>query len=165
MSTTDAETELRLTSLPVSGQNAALRTATGADDLLLLEIPTDDLALALALLGRLAQPADGAVSNGAAFHDWSYLTATDLDFLILRLRQSTLGDRVIADVKCRSAECGQRIDISFGIDQYIAHHIPARSQSRGRRAGPEPVEEPGWYRLADNLFRLPTTADLLAVAG
>jgi hypothetical protein len=192
MSTNGVKTERRLTLLPVSGRRVVLQAPTGAEDLLLLEAPDDDLALALILMDRLARPVDVETGHDAGGPDWSHLTATDLDVCILRLRQSTLGDRVVSDVRCQAAGCGERIDISFGIDQYIGHHIPAHATFRGRGWGVEPAEEPGWLRLisaptirkgapaladvassseanavdkAGVLFRLPTIADLMTVAG
>jgi len=189
-----AKTELRPILLPVSGRSVALQAPTGGEDLLLLEAPDDDLAIGLALMNRLARSVDVKTEyDGGA--DWSHLTPTDLDICILRLRQSTFGNHVVSDVRCRAAGCGEQIDISFGIDQYIGHHIPTRAAFRGRGWTAEPAEEPGSFRLTSAttvrkdappavdvastsrantcpsvdkvgvLFRLPTIADLMAVAG
>ena len=113
----------------------------------------------------------------------------------MRLRQSTLGDRVVSDVRCRAAGCGERIDISFGVDQDIDHHISGHAAFRGKGWGAEPAEELGWLRLISAptsrqgppplvdiassseaneglsedrvgvLFRPPTIADVMAVRG
>src|SRR6266853_964065 len=169
--------------LPVGGRVVALRHPTGSEDLLLLEATGDDTEMALALAGRLAQPVGGGVL------DWTESTVSDLDALILRLRQAVIGDRVRADVACRAAGCGKRIDISFGIRDYLAHRAPARPAGRGAWSA-EAAGEAGWFRLTDVrnktleltsnaqaatgsladqtgaiLFRLPTVADQLAVAG
>jgi hypothetical protein len=160
-----------VTLLPVSGQRVIVRAPTGADELLLLEAPDDDMRLALELMTQLAGSLDGG--NAAIDDEWRHLTATDLDVFILRLRQSTLGDRVIADVRCKAEGCEQRIDVSFGIDDYLDHHLPSRTPLRGRGWIAEPAEEPGWFRLnrrpADDQgevrFRLPTVADLMLVTG
>lgn len=164
----DAETTLGKFVLPISGKRVTLRYPTGADDLLMLESP-DDASLAVALAERLARPIEDETAC-----DWSGLTVTDLDVLILRLRQAIFGDRVLADVPCSNSACGKRIDISFGIDQYIAHHIPAHPVSSGKGWRAEPSDEAGWFCLTatsdsviegEVLFRLPTAADQLAVAA
>jgi hypothetical protein len=140
----------------------AVRPPSGAEDLLLLEAartPAGDAALALALAGRLGRAADGEPL------DWGALPATDLDALLLRLRQAVLGDRVRADVPCPAPGCGRRVDIDFSVAGLLAHCAP-----RGGRRGtaPQPADEPGWFRLAEAgpvRFRLPTAADQVAVTG
>ncbi len=160
-----------------------MQSPTGAEELLLLEAPDEDAGLALTLMAHLARPV-GAEKASGGDRDWSQLTATDLDVFILRLRQSLLGDRVVSDVRCQAEGCRERIDISFGIDAYIAHHIPTRAARRGRRWVIAPAEQPGWFKLIDVpgagrggtaraadaddgglFFRLPTIADLMEVAG
>ena len=175
--------------LPVSGCHVILRQPTGAEDLLLLEATGDDTALALELAEHLAWP------TGGGKLDWPNLTVTDLDALIMRLRQSVIGDRLRADLTCQSSGCGKRIDIAFGINEYLAHRRPGRPRARSSWTI-EPDEEPGWFLLmaaakkarkmvpaphvpAGGLdasersptpdgpvaFRLPTAADQLAIAG
>src|SRR6266704_1831847 len=126
--------------LPVSGHLVVLRHPTGAEDLLLIEASGDDTELALAMADQLAQP------TGGATFDWRELTVSDLEALILQLRQAVIGDRVRADVACQSTGCGRRIDISFGINDYLLRRKPAKP---GARSGctVEPDEEPGWFRL------------------
>jgi hypothetical protein len=189
MDAVDGQAVACLFRLPVSGHVVALRHPNGAEDLLLLEVAGEDTTQALALVGRLARPATDAGI------DWLELTVTDLDALILRLRQAVIGDRVRADVACRANGCGQRIDISFGITDYLAHRKPAQTGARDAWSV-EPGEEPGWFRLTllgkktgkrasraeppggdsdasagpgDSagavFFRLPIVADQLAVAG
>jgi hypothetical protein len=189
MDTADGQAVQRLFRLPISDHVVALRHPTGAEDLLLLEAPRDDTELALALADQLVQPIGGATV------DWRQLTVSDLEALILRLRQAVIGDRVRADIACQSTGCGRRIDISFGIDHYLAHRKPANPGVRsGWSVGPD--EEPGWFRLSEVrkrssrlassaeppvgdsnapeavddsagavAFRLPTIVDRLAVAG
>ena len=189
MDAVDGQAVTCLFRLPVSGHVVALRHPNGAEDLLLLEAAGEDTLQALALVSRLARP---ATDIGI---DWLELTVTDLDALILRLRQMVIGDRIRADVACRASGCGQRIDISFGITDYAGHRKPAKPGARGASTV-APVEEPGWFRLtsrrkktgmlapsakppADDsavslgsgdssnavVFRLPTVADQLAVVG
>jgi hypothetical protein len=155
--------------LPVSGQRVCLRQPTGSEDLLLAEAPEADAALALELTRRLAHPVDGVL-------DPESLSVADLDVLILRLRQALAGDRILADVTCRAAGCGSRIDISFMLEDYLAHGQPA-GRFRLRHWSVAPAErQPGWYALSRRshsgipesepvLFRLPTGADQLAVAN
>jgi len=189
MDTADGQAVQGLFRLPVSGHLVVLRHPTGAEDLLLLEASGDETELALALADQLAQP-----TSGATF-DWRELTVSDLEALILRLRQAVIGDRVRADVACQSAGCGRRIDISFSVNDYLAHRKPAKPGAHTRWSV-EPDEELGWFRLtpvrkrtgklasraeppADDsgapaelsdstgvvVFRLPTVADQLAVAA
>jgi hypothetical protein len=170
---------LRLSPLPVSGLSVILRPLTGTEDQLLLEALDSNISLALALLSHTAKLANNEIPDGGARSDWSKLSVTDLDILILRLRQMVFGNDIRTDVSCGTAQCCQRIDISFGIDEYIAHHAPAPVQGNNREWRVEPAEESGWFRLLDNraskdsdlrdeddvFFRLPTVADQLAVRG
>jgi hypothetical protein len=148
--------------LPVSGAAVALRQPTGAQDVLLAEHRLDDPALVLALARQLGQ-ADPSP-------DWAALPVTDIDTLILRLRQAVTGNRVLAEVTCTTASCGQRVDLSFGIDAWLAHHRPRRARGRDWRAEPA-ADAPGWYGLRSGAhddearFRLPTLADQIAVHG
>lgn len=150
--------------LPVSGIRIALRQPTGADDLLLAEADIEDPTLALALARRLAR-AEPEI-------DWAEFTISDLDVLILRLRQAVLGNRIVADTSCAAAECGSRIDISFEIEAYFEHHHPRRAPWRRHGWTVEPCsDKAGWFQLSARdgspsaEFRLPSTADQLSVLG
>jgi hypothetical protein len=146
--------------LPISGVAVALRQPAGTEDVLLAEGRISDPSLTLALAQRLAWTETSS--------DWSAFSVTDVDVLIVRLRQATIGDRVIADVSCNASSCGRRVDLSFGLGAYLAHHRPKRARGRGWSA--EPCEgEAGWYALRDDKrgvtqFRLPTLGDQIAVA-
>ena len=125
----DVETELGRFRLPVSGREVALRHPGGAEDLLLLEAartPGGDAALALALASRLTRAVEGEPI------DWGTLSVTDLDALVLRLRQALIGDRIRADVACPAPGCRRRIDIDFRIAEFLAHRTPARHRTRDR---------------------------------
>lgn len=139
--------------LPVSRMAVAMRPPSGAEELLILEGAAGETALAIALLCRVAHAFDGSAIG------WPELSATDLDAALLRLRQIVLGDAIRAGVNCPAAQCGKRIDIAFGIGDYLEHHAP-----RLPRAA-EPGEEADWMRLrgAAVSFRLPTAADQKAV--
>lgn len=149
--------------LPVSGGVVALRRPAGAEDVLLSEARVSDPSLTLALAERLAWC--------EATSDWAAFCVTDIDALIMRLRQAVIGDRVVADVTCNGSSCGRRVDLSFGLGAYLAHHRPKPARARGRRWSAEPCEdEAGWYTLRDDAasvarFRLPTLGDQIAVEG
>lgn len=139
--------------LPVSGFTVFVRPPTGAEDLLLAESPAGDMTTALALARRLTSPAEGA--------SWSFedLCVTDMDALVLHVRQVVFGDRILADLKCPARHCGQRFDLSFDLRAYLDHE-PSRADSEVVAA-----DEPGWFRLRDGAasFRLPSAADVVAV--
>ena len=175
----DVETELGRFRLPVSGREVSLRHAQRGRRPAAAEAartPGGDAALALALASRLTRAVDGGPI------DWGTLSVTDLDALVLRLRQALIGDRVRADLACPAPGCGRRIDIDFRIAEFLAHHAPQADQARDRAGLVGPAEEPGWFCLARTSkdpdssnadpsvpgpvrFRLPTAEDLLAVAG
>ncbi len=117
--------------LPVSGIEVILRQPAGVEDLLLLEAPSCNTALALALAARLARPVDGA---GV---DWSALAVTDLEALLLRVRQMAFGDLIHADVVCLARGCGA-----------LAHKL--------RVSAPATAHEPGGEALPLGTGLLPS---------
>jgi hypothetical protein len=142
--------------LPVSGIAVSLRQPTGAEDIVLSEHAPDDPVLALMLAQRL-----GTTNAGVA---WADLPVTDIDTLVVRLRQAVVGDRVIAEAMCTVPSCGQRVDLSFGLDTYLAHQ-----RSRKNRTAVA-TDEPGRYELRGTgpdpvRFRLPSLADQIAAWG
>jgi hypothetical protein len=141
--------------LPVSQAAVVIRPPSGAEELLILEGAATQVALAVALLSRLAHGADGRAI------DWHELSATDLDAALLRLRQAVFGDTIRASVTCPAAQCRKPIDIGFGISGYLEHHSPRPPR------GAQPAEEAGWMRLRGGAvsFRLPTAADQAAAAS
>jgi hypothetical protein len=155
--------------LPVGGATVTLGHPTGLEDLLLVECSGDDAAAALALAQRLAH-----ATNGSEIV-WTELAATDLDVMILRLRQALLGDRVASELHCHGDDCGSRIEISFSIEAYIEHHRPRPPPVRGRVWRVLAcTDEPGWFHLSIHAlqsaavsvrFRLPTVSDQIYAAG
>jgi len=139
--------------LPVSGLELTLRQPTGVEDLLLLETPLAAPDLALTLIAQLVQTVNHTSS------DWGDLSVSDFEFLLLSLRQMQCGDWIRTDTVCRGAECGRRVDVSFQIQDYFAHHAPRRSPHV------TPTETPGWFQLhhPEVTFRLPTIADQIAL--
>jgi hypothetical protein len=147
--------------LPVSGIAVTLLAPTGREDLLLSEYGDDD-RLALTLARRVTRGEDGSAIA------WADLTPTDLDAFLLRLRQALIGDRIVSDLYCAGPACRARVDISFSIEAFLAHHHPRPALPR--RVG-YAEDAPGWFDLdrparADGepalRFRLPTVADQIA---
>ena len=132
-----------------------MRLPDGSDDLLLVESGRLDMDVALALLGRLARKADDAPLDIAT------LPISDVDALVLRLRQRTVGDVVSGEELCRAPGCHTRVDITFSIESYLDHHRPAMPSGVVRSA------DDGWFTLSDAAveFRLPCAADYVAIAG
>jgi hypothetical protein len=50
-----------------------------------------------------------------------WLLVADRDYLLLRLRQLTFGDRVRAELVCPWAECGERVSIEFAVSDLPVH--------------------------------------------
>jgi hypothetical protein len=127
-----------------------VRSPAGADDILLLEGGPLDMRFAVALLGRLIRDADGAPIDPAA------LPISDVDTLLLRLRQQVVGDLVSAEASCPAPGCDARVDITFSIEAFLAHYTPATTLGRG---------DDGWFRLAEHGLELrpPLAADHLAI--
>jgi hypothetical protein len=152
--------------LPVSGIEVVLRQLAGADDILLAEASRFDAGLAHVLVGAVAGPVDGGVVN------WAELTLTDLDATLLAIRGMVLGDRIESSARCATAEgvegsgagcgagCGARIDLGFRITDYLASHQPVTPRGVSREV------DPVWFRIdgTEVTFRLPTSADLSAIA-
>src|SRR5713226_8234334 len=105
--------------LPVSGLRVDVLAPTGQEDLMLLEASDLDLVLALAVLGRLVQPVNGALNLTA-------LVVTDYEALLLGVHCAAFGNLVKADVRCQTKECGSRTEVSFEIEDYLAHNRPRR---------------------------------------
>jgi hypothetical protein len=156
--------------LPVSGRVVSVSPLNGKDDLLLVESASGDTVLAMTLANRLARDLQGADL------DWGSMAVTDLDAFIVFLRRMLIGDRIRADTACRAAGCGKRIDIEFGVGQFLNHHAPSPLAKSCRGWSVQPTQESGWYRLAPRAtngasvvetidFRLPTPNDQLAVHG
>jgi hypothetical protein len=151
--------------LPVSGLAISLSPPTGFDDVYVLETQSDDIAVTIELANRLARPVgdqDGVFdpSDGAPTVDWSALTVTDLDVLVLLIRKMVLGDKIRTDVVCPAANCGRRVDFEMQVSDYVAHFVPGRP----RRV--EQSQDAGWYCLTGRdgvTFRLPTGMDLISV--
>jgi hypothetical protein len=141
--------------LPVSGAVLAVREPVGADEVFVAETALSPMAALLELARRVASTSAGGPLN------WASLPATDLDAAALVIRKCWIGDMIRTDAPCPAQGCGERIDVSFGIGAYLEHHRPRKP--RGVTGTPED----GWFTLvgAPVRFRIPTVADLLAVAS
>lgn len=141
--------------LPVSGVALAVREPTGEDEIYVLETTLAPLPAFVELARRVA-----CTSAGRPV-DWASLPATDLDAAALITRWSWIGGVIRTDARCPGPGCGERIDVSFGIKDYLEHHRPRRPRSVVAMAGTD------WFTLtgATVRFRIPTVADLLAAAA
>jgi hypothetical protein len=138
-------------SLPSSGIGLAVREPDGTDELFVAETTLAPLPAMAELARRVASAPDGGSL------DWAGLPAVDLDAAALMIRRSWMGDVIRAEATCPGADCRERIDVSFGIGNYISHHRPRRPRGIAQAPGE------GWFTLAGATvrFRVPTVADLL----
>ena len=139
--------------LPVSRLELTVREPTGEDELFVVEAFLPPVPAALALIRSVVHGDAGAPV------DWEDLPVSDLQALMLNLRQAWLGDTVWADSDCPVPTCSERIDVSFGIGDYLAHHRPRTPR------GVTPTHDGKWFELAGApvRFRVPTVRDLLDV--
>ncbi len=163
MSHAQQESLVRL-ALPASGHRVTLRHPTGLEDMLLAEGKLNEVSLALAFAESLGR--------GLTDTDWTTLPACDLEALLLLLRRVLIDDRIMTDIPCTAGDCGARIDISFSIDAYLAHHRPRRAGLSGRGWSVQvSSKRTGWYELSLRdmsqpfAFRLPTIGDQLVAAN
>ena len=130
--------------LPASGLRVSAREPSGEDELLVLESAGPPAGTMLALTSRLVTGVD----------DWLELPAVDLAAAALLVRRAWIGRTIRTDALCAAEGCGERIDVAFAVDEYLAHR-----RSRAYRGVTEP--EPGVYELAGVRFRVPTVRDVL----
>jgi hypothetical protein len=150
--------------LPVSGIDLMVREPTGQDELYVVETDLAPVPALLGLAARVARTAAGAEV------DWTGLPASDAGAVALTIRQAWLGDAISTDTRCPQPACGERIDVAFGIDDYLRHHSPR--QPRGVTTSgvttsgvtTSGAADPGWFALtgADVRFRIPTVGDVIA---
>jgi hypothetical protein len=133
--------------LPISGLEASPRLPDGSDELAVREMGGPPVARALVLAERLAGPGE-----------WADLTVTDFESLMLAIRAQTQGNDITLGLACPA--CRARIEIAFRLSDYAQDLAPRRPAG----VSPDP-ERPGWFRLGEARFRLPTVGDQAAVAG
>ena len=125
---------------------AFLRALTGAD-----EVAAE--AGAIALLDRLLVAGSQAIRPGEA----ARLPIADRDRLLAALYRDLFGDRIEADVPCRS--CDRPFAVGFSLAALID------GQRAQRPDGVDGPDDAGHYRLGDVTFRVPTSEDLDAAVG
>ena len=133
--------------LPVSNLDVVLRQPDGADELVLRETAGSAVSQGLALLARLSDAGD-----------WSELTVTDFEVLLLGLRVQVLGEGWDLGFAC--PHCAARVEVSFRLADYLGHIRPRRPADVADAPG-----RPGWHTCQGVAFRLPTASDQAAVAG
>ena len=84
------------------------------------------------------------------------LLINDREFLMLKLRELTLGKNLKAEIVCRELKCAQSMDIALNLDDLTPNAKPV-----DRRVFKFEMEEAGFAIE----FRLPTGADQEACAG
>lgn len=136
-----------MTRLPVSNLEVALRQPDGADELVLRETAGSAVSQGLALLARLSDT-----------EDWSRLTVTDFEVLLLGLRVQVLGEGWDLGFAC--PHCAARVEVSFRLADYLGRIRPRRPADVADAPG-----RPGWHTCQGVAFRLPTAYDQAAVAG
>src|SRR5690348_10527053 len=148
-------------------RDAVLTVLTGRDEEQLAELGRHETAsLVTQVLSRCVRRL-GDVSPVPAAVVRELLVA-DRDYLLLRLRQATFGDRIRADLFCPWAECGERMSVDFSIDE-----LPVRESVRKgpvydmilspmALAGSGDAGDLGGGEVA---FRLPTGADQEELSG
>ncbi len=138
--------------LPVSGAALIVGQPTGADELFVLETDVAPAAIMTELCFRVVRRVGGAPI------DWLRLPAVDLDAAVLVLRRAWIGERISSDVACPGPGCGERIDVSFTVGDYLDHHRPRPTRQAVADAAP------GWFTLARTAvrFRIPTLDDIAA---
>ncbi len=93
------------------------------------------------------------------------LLAADRNFLLLKLREATFGERVQATVRCAWPDCGAPADVDF-----LLSEAPVRALADEGPLYVLPLEEPVQFAnagppLEEIVFRLPTGADQENLAG
>jgi hypothetical protein len=134
--------------LPVSGALVALKSPDGQDEMLLAEAGGSVLEAGIALLSSL---------GGKGF-DAGALPVTDFEALLLRQRVARLGPNLSLGFTC--PQCRVIAEISFGAFDLIQAAQPRRPAS----VADDPAR-PGWFRLAEAGFRLPTARDQVEAAA
>ena len=94
------------------------------------------------------------VSPDRAAEDWARASIGERDQALLGIREEIFGAKLEAVADCPA--CGQQLDVSFGTRDLLPDSPVPRERDEGLR-----VRAGEW----DVIYRLPTTADLLEIAG
>jgi hypothetical protein len=148
-------------------RDAVLTTLTGRDEEQLSQLGRQETAsLVTHVLSRCVRRL-GDLSPVPA-HVVRQLLVADRDYLLLRLRRATFGDRIRADLFCPWAECGMRMSVDFSIDELPVREsvqkgpVHEMALSPAALAGSAGAGDLGGGEVA---FRLPTGADQEELSG
>ena len=139
-------------------REAELTALTGREEELLADRRSGPAALVTALLSRCVRRLGGIepVSEDVARD----LLVGDRQFLLIKLRQLTFGDKVDASVRCPWPNCGEPVDIDFSISEVPlkdgAAPSPVHELELSREAALDSGLGPDAVRVR---FRLPTGGD------
>jgi hypothetical protein len=128
---------------PVTGADEEYVTSTAVPAAVLI---TKLLGSCVRRIGTIRKPGVAVVRE---------LLVGDREFLILRLRQLTYGDKVDLQLACPRPECGKTMDVSFSLREIPIEERPVDRRQFAWRA-PDGT---------DFLFRLPTGCDQEALAA
>jgi hypothetical protein len=93
------------------------------------------------------------------------LLVVDRQFLLLRLRQMTFGDRVQATVQCPWEGCRRKADIDFSLQDVPVRESEEKGPVFTRELSPEAAFNCGGEPFRDVEFRLPNGEDQEAISG
>jgi hypothetical protein len=134
--------------LPVSGARVALKIPDGADDLRLVEAGGEATEVAADWL-------DGLAGGALAARE---LAVADFEWLLLQARAARLGRTIDLGFAC--SHCRGRgefaIDVAECLEAATPKPVPGVADDPGR---------PGWRRLGEASFRLPSVADQIAATA
>lgn len=134
-----------------------LTALSGREEELLADRNVGAAALVTAVLARCVrrlgpwQPVSEDLIRG--------LLVGDRQYLLMKLRQITFGDRVEALVRCPWPDCGEAVDIDFFVSQVPLKEAQARSRLCTLDLSETAAAESALGAGASVCFRLPTGAD------
>ncbi len=135
--------------VPLSGRDEALVSDAGPRPApaLISEL----LSHAVRRLGEIAPLPEPAARR---------LLVADRDYLLLRLRQATFGDRVESTLRCPGEGCGEKIDVAFSIAGFAVRESRDKGPTYRMELSPAAAVATGdGDRHREIRFRLPTGAD------
>jgi hypothetical protein len=148
-------------------RDAVLTVLTGRDEEQLCQLGRQETAsLVTQVLSRCVRRL-GDLSPVSADVIRQLLVA-DRDYLLLRLRQATFGDRIRADLFCPWADCGERMSVDFSIDELPVRESVQKGPVYEMTLSPMALAgSAGAGDLAGGevAFRLPTGADQEELSG
>ncbi len=146
---TTGEVHRRAELAPLSGREEEL--VAGADRLRGAALVTGILSRCVRRLGGI-RPLSEEVAR--------QLLVADRQYLLLRLRQLTFGDRIEMTIVCPQEECGEKIDVNFSVDDVPVRESEDKGPIYTMELSPAAavVAEDG-SQLREVRFRLPTGSD------